>query len=154
MVLDRVYVVVDETELSDSDINQLTDHLVRKLKIKLGEYKSIVEKPSSTTLRVSIAISNVETPNPILAVTSSVIPVGLGISTISKITTGEHTNVGKATIELLVSDSMTDEPIIAAIDSRAGNKDFNTMIDSLDDAKDAIDWWVERLGHTLATAGK
>ncbi|GAL30923.1 lipoprotein putative [Vibrio variabilis] len=49
---------------------------------------------------------------------------------------------------------MSDEPIIAAIDSRSGNKDFTTMIDSLDDAKDAIDWWVERLGHTLATAGE
>lgn len=154
VVLDRVYVVVDETELSDSEINELTDHLVSRLKIKLGEFKSIVDKPSPRTLRVSIAISNVETPNPILAVTSSVLPVGLGISTISKITTGEHTNVGKATIELLVSDSMSDEPIIAAIDSRSGNKDFTTMIDSLDDAKDAIDWWVERLGHTLATAGE
>ncbi|MEZ8110163.1 hypothetical protein ACED56_13835 [Vibrio splendidus] len=28
-------------------------------------------------------------------------------------------------------------------------KDFSTMIDSLDDAKDAINYWVERLGDTL-----
>ncbi|GAL33518.1 lipoprotein putative [Vibrio maritimus] len=154
VVLDRVYVVVNETELNDNEIAELTEHLLTQLKSKLSDYKSIADKPSSTTLRVSIAISNVQTPNPILAVTSSVLPVGLGISTISKITTGEHTNVGKATIELLVSDSMTDEPIIAAIDSRTGNKDFTTMIDSLDDAKDAINWWVERLGDTLVAAGE
>ena len=79
-------------------------------------------------------------------------PVGLGISTISKIVTGEHTNVGKATIELMVSDSTTNQPIIAAIDSRAGNKDFSTMIDSLDDAKDAINWWIDRLGDILDNA--
>ena len=28
-------------------------------------------------------------------------------------------------------------------------KDLSTMIDSLDDAKDAINYWVERLGDTL-----
>ncbi len=103
----------------------------------------------TNSLRLSIAISNVETPNPILAVTSSLLPVGLGISTISKITTGEHTNVGSATIELLASDANTDKPLFAAIDREAGNKDLSTMIDSLDDAKDAINWWVDRLGQTL-----
>ncbi|CAE6921470.1 hypothetical protein ACOMICROBIO_GDFFDHBD_02004 [Vibrio sp. B1REV9] len=110
----------------------------------------MVEQPGEKTLRLSIAISNVETPNPVLAVTSSILPVGLGISTISKITTGEHTNVGSATVELLVSDSQTDTPLFAAIDRQAGNKDFSTMIDSLDDAKDAINWWVDRLGVTLS----
>lgn len=28
-------------------------------------------------------------------------------------------------------------------------KDLSTMIDSLDDAKDAINYWVERFGDTL-----
>lgn len=55
--------------------------------------------------------------------TSTLLPVGLGISSVSKVVTGEFTN--------------------------AGSKDFCTMIDSTDDAKDAINWWVERLGSTL-----
>ena len=38
---------------------------------------------------------------------------------------------------------------MAAIDRQAGNKDISTMIDSLDDAKGAINWWVDRLGVTL-----
>ncbi|MFA0087419.1 hypothetical protein BCU70_19280 [Vibrio sp. 10N.286.49.C2] len=149
VVLDRIYVVVEESELSDDEITLLTEHLKTKLSEKLSSYKRIVDTPSDSTLRISIAISNIETPNPVLAVTSSILPVGLGISTISKITTGEHTNVGKATIELMVSDSITDDPIIAVIDRRSGNKDMSTMIDSLDDAKDVINWWVERLGVTL-----
>jgi hypothetical protein len=85
----------------------------------------------------------------VLAVTSSVLPVGLAISTISKVTTGEHTNVGSASVELLVSDAQTGKPLFAAIDREAGNKDFYTIIDSLDDAKDAINYWVDRLGVTL-----
>ncbi len=86
--------------------------------------------------------SNVETPNPILAVTSSVLPFGLLMSTISKVTTGEHTNVGSASVRLLVSDAQEGTPLFAAIDREAGNKDFSTMIDSLDDAKDAINYWM------------
>ncbi|AXY03181.1 DUF3313 domain-containing protein [Vibrio alfacsensis] len=150
VVIDRVMVVVKESELDDDEISELTTYMVDKLKTRISPVKKMVEQPGEKTLRLSIAISNVETPNPVLAVTSSILPVGLGISTISKITTGEHTNVGSATVELLVSDSQSDTPLFAAIDRQAGNKDFSTMIDSLDDAKDAINWWVDRLGVTLS----
>ncbi|MHA2875604.1 DUF3313 domain-containing protein [Vibrio campbellii] len=150
VVIDRVMVVVQESELDDEEIQELTTYMVEQLKARISPVKKIVDQPGEKTLRLSIAVSNVETPNPVLAVTSSILPVGLGISTISKITTGEHTNVGSATVELLVSDSESDAPLFAAIDRQAGNKDFSTMIDSLDDAKDAINWWVDRLGVTLS----
>ncbi len=150
VVIDRVMVVVQESELDDEEINELTTYMVDQLKARISPVKKIVDQPGEKTLRLSIAVSNVETPNPVLAITSSILPVGLGISTISKITTGEHTNVGSATVELLVSDSESDAPLFAAIDRQAGNKDFSTMIDSLDDAKDAINWWVDRLGVTLS----
>ncbi len=151
VIIDRVIVVVSEEDqpLDDEDINELVDHMQVQLEEKIAPFKTIVEEPSESTLRMSIAISNVETPNPILAVTSSILPFGIGMSTISKITTGEHTNVGAASIEILVSESVSEKPLFAAIDRESGNKDFGTMIDSLDDAKDAIDWWVERLGVTL-----
>lgn len=145
VIIDRVYVLVGESELKEDDINKLTAYMVNRLEEKISTTKKIVTEPSQKTLRLSIAISNVETPNPILAVTSSLLPIGLGISTITKITTGEFTNVGSASIELLVSDSMTDKPLLAVIDHQVGNKDLGTMIDSLDDAKDAINWWIDRL---------
>ncbi|WP_163392164.1 DUF3313 domain-containing protein [Enterovibrio norvegicus] len=150
VVIDRIYVLTNEDNaLSDEQITELTVYLADRLTKKITQYKPVVNTPTANSLRLSIAISNVETPNPILAVTSSLLPVGLGISTISKITTGEHTNVGSATIELLASDANTDKPLFAAIDRETGNKDLSTMIDSLDDAKDAINWWVDRLGQTL-----
>ncbi|EGU41974.1 hypothetical protein VII00023_00165 [Vibrio ichthyoenteri ATCC 700023] len=149
VVIDQVIVVAEEESLSQDDINELSHYLVDQIKQKISPYKPIVEQATDDSLRLSIALSNVETPNPILAVTSSVLPFGLAISTISKVTTGEHTNVGSASIELLVSDAGTGKPLFAAIDRQAGNKDLSTMIDSLDDAKDAINYWVERLGVTM-----
>jgi len=149
VVIDQIFVLAEEYSINDEQIKELTDYMLAQLTEKISPYKPVIKEPTENSLRLSIALSNVETPNPILAVTSSVLPYGLAISTISKITTGEHTNVGSATVELLVSDASTGTPLFAAIDREAGNKDFSTMIDSLDDAKDAINFWVDRLGVTL-----
>lgn len=150
VIIDRIYIVVDNNELSNEQIETLSTYLQNKLKSVISPYKKIVTEAGKKTLRISIALSNIETPNPLLAVTSSLTPVGLGISVISKITTGDHTNVGRSTIELMVSDSSNDNALFAAIDRRTGKKDFGSLIDSLDDSKDAIDWWVERLAVTLS----
>ncbi|KLN65182.1 DUF3313 domain-containing protein [Vibrio sp. VPAP30] len=149
VVIDQVFVVAEESSLAQEEVQELTDFMIARLEEKVSVHRKIVQKPTAQTLRLSIALSNVETPNPVLAVTSSVLPFGLAISTISKVTTGEHTNVGSASVELLVSDAQDGTPLFAAIDREAGNKDFSTMIDSLDDAKDAINYWVDRLGVTL-----
>lgn len=150
VIIDRIYIVVDNDELSNEQINTLSGYLQDKLKSAISPYKKIVTAAGEKTLRVSIALSNIETANPLLVMTSSLLPVGIGISVISKITTGEHTNVGRSTIELMVRDSSNDDALFAAIDRRTGNKDFGSVIDSLDDAKDAIDWWVDRLAVTLS----
>ncbi|KHT47687.1 DUF3313 domain-containing protein [Vibrio sinaloensis] len=149
VVIDQVFVVTDENALDEDEIKELSEYMVSRLTEKISPYKNVVQSPTGKSLRISVALSNIETPNPVLAVTSSVLPVGLAISTISKVTTGEHTNVGSASVELLVSDAQTGKPLFAAIDREAGNKDFSTIIDSLDDAKDAINYWVDRLGVTL-----
>lgn len=150
VVIDQIFVLTEEGSIDSDDVQELTDHMLERLTDRISQYKTVVSEPNGRSLRISIALSNVETPNPILAVTSSVLPFGLAMSTISKVATGEHTNVGSASIELLVSDAQDGTPLFAAIDRQAGNKDFSTMIDSLDDAKDAINYWVERLGVTLA----
>lgn len=149
VVIDSIFVVVGESALSDEQIQELSAYMVEELQQALSQYKTIVTEPGPNTLRLKIAISNVDTPNPVLATTSTFIPVGLGISMISRITTGEHTNVGEATIEILIADSMDDTPILAAIDRRVGKKDLGTVVNSLDDAQDAVDWWVKRLATTL-----
>lgn len=149
VVIDQVFVVTEEGSIDQEDVQELTDYTLLKVTERVSQLKEVVDEPNGKTLRLSIALSNIETPNPILAVTSSVLPFGLAMSTISKVATGEHTNVGSASVELLVSDAQDGTPLFAAIDREAGNKDFSTMIDSLDDAKDAINYWVERLGVTF-----
>lgn len=163
IIVDQAWLVLDDKtrydNLDETDIVAVSDYLISQIKLKASQRFNVItqtelEQANRTdegakTLRVSVALTNIETPNPILAVTSSILPFGLGISSISKVVTGEHTNVGSATIELMISDATTGKPIVAVIDRKAGSKDFSTMIDSTDDARDAVDWWVARLGATL-----
>ncbi|GGI92947.1 lipoprotein [Shewanella hanedai] len=153
VIVDQVWLVLDDKtrydNLSEQEIVEVSEYLIKKIREKASTRFKLVDTPQEKTLRISIALTNIETPNPILAVTSSILPFGLGISTISKVVTGEHTNVGSATIEMMISDATTGAPIVAVIDRKAGSKDLSTMIDSTDDARDAIDWWVERIALTL-----
>lgn len=163
IIVDQAWLVLDDKNrydnLDDTDIVAVSDYLISQIKLKASQRFNVItqtelEQANRTdegvkTLRVSVAITNIDTPNPILAVTSSILPFGLGISSISKVVTGEHTNVGSATIESMISDATTGKPIVAVIGRKAGSKDFSTMIDSSDDARGALDWWVTRLGATL-----
>jgi len=153
IIVDQVWLVLDDKtrydNLSEEEVIGVSEYLVEKIKQKATSRFELVDSPKQKTLRISVALTNIETPNPILAVTSTLLPIGLGISTISKVVTGEFTNVGSATIEMMISDANSGEPIVAVIDRRTGSKDLSTMIDSTDDARDAVDWWVERIGSTL-----
>ncbi|WP_245568321.1 DUF3313 domain-containing protein [Ferrimonas futtsuensis] len=148
--LDQVWVVVDEDyPLDDEQVAELTEYLTQALLERLEGRFTQVETADAQTLRLSLALTNIETPNPILAVTSTLLPVGLGISTLSKVVTGEHTNVGEGTVELLVRDGATGQPLVAAIDRRQGDKDLDNLVDPIAGIKGAIDWWIERLGQTF-----
>lgn len=147
IMLDRVRIIMHKestTVLSDTEIQRLSDYMAGELKPKLLNHYDIVGKSLKNTLRLTIVLTNIETPNPILAVTSSILPMGLGISIVSKIVSGDHTNVGYATIEMLIRDANTNEPLLAVIDRRSGDKDLGTIFDSTDDVEDAIRWWVNK----------
>ncbi len=103
-------------------------------------------------MRLSIGLTGVESPNQILAGTSTFTPIGLSISFISRVVSGEHTNVGSASMELVGSDSVSNKPLFAALDRRAGGRDFKKLIDPLSDAKEAFKWWAKRL--QIALEGK
>ena len=66
VVIDQVFVLAEEESLDQEEIQELTDYMVNRLEEKISPFKTIVDEPTGKTLRLSIALSNVETPNPIL----------------------------------------------------------------------------------------
>lgn len=135
--------------LNPTELKELADMFRLELSDALRKNYRITTTPGPNTLRLNLAITGIERPNPVLATTSLVLPFGLGISTIKKLATGEHSNVGSASIEGALTDSSTGEVLFAVIDRRAGGKDFAKIVDTSSDAKKAFKWWAERLSTTL-----
>jgi len=153
LILGSTWIAVDKESfrnLDDKQIQELVRYMAKEIKTRLGHGFKLVETPDENTLRLNIAITNLETTQSILAMASGLLPVGSGTRTVSKIVDGEPTKGGGITVELLVSDGKTNEPLLAAIDKKFSNKEIVTMIASLDNMKEPTSLWADRLWTTLS----
>ena len=153
LMLDQIWVVVDKEsvrQLNDKQIQATTQQMINEIKARLGHDFKLVETPTENTLLLSVALTDIETSLPILAVTSYLLPDDFGTRTLSRIVIGEHVKSGSVTVELLISDARTREPLIAVIDKHFDNKDVSTMTASPDGASEAISLWADRLWTTLS----
>ncbi len=82
----------------------------------------LVEKPGPDVMRLRFAITDVVANKPGMGTIATVMPIGLALSTVKKGVTGTHSGVGQASIEVEILDSVTNERIGAAIDTRPGGK--------------------------------
>ncbi len=152
LILDQTWLVVDKesaSKLDDKQILATSRHMLNELKARLGQGVKLVDTPTETTLRLSVALTNIETSLPILAVTSHLLYVGSTASSVSRIVMGEQVNTDLITVELLVSDARSRESLVAVIDKQFDHQDLGTMIESQDGAKEAISLWADRLWITL-----
>ena len=92
IIVDQAWLVLDDKtrydNLDDTDIVAVSDYLISQIKLKASQRFNVITQTEleqatradegTKTLRVSVALTNIETPNPILAVTSSILPFGLG----------------------------------------------------------------------------
>lgn len=153
IIVDPILVSFKDKEafdgLNPTELKALTDEFRTTIVSTLSGHYAVVSEPGPKVLRLNLALTGVETTNSVLALTSTITPIGLAISTFSKVITGEHTNVGSASMEATLTDSITKKGIFAVIDRHAGRKDLKKIVDSSSDAKKAFKWWAERLKNTL-----
>jgi hypothetical protein len=103
----------------------------------------IVAEPGPDVLRVRIAITGIEPSNPAQSAITTVLPVGLALSVIKKGVTGKHSGVGGASMEVEFLDSLTNERVAAAVDTREGSK--LSGMTKFGSAKEAFEFWSQRL---------
>jgi hypothetical protein len=114
-----------------------------------GAYPA-AEEPAPDVLRIRFAITDVAPSKPNLNMLTAVMPVGRAVSTIKKATTGAHTGVGQASMEAELLDSMTNERIGAAVDTKAAEKSkLGEGLKKWGHAQDAFKFWAKRLRKWL-----
>ena len=116
-----------------------------------GKYY-VAQSPGPGVLRFVIALTDVEPSMPVLDTITSVVPVARVLSFLKKQVTGKHTFVGSASVEGVIVDGGTNEPLIAFVDKRTGDKGVFGGVKKMEDVHEAFEWWAKRLRKVLDQA--
>jgi hypothetical protein len=154
VMLDHVVFYLKEDSkhkgIRPEEMKELADMFhVATAKALEGAYP-IVGEPGADVLRVRVAITNIEPSNPAASGFTTVVPIGLAISIIKKGATGKHTGVGGAGMEAEFLDSVTNERLAAAIDTKWGSK--LSGMTRFGAANEAFEFWSGRLKKFLDEA--
>jgi hypothetical protein len=136
--------------IDPDEMKELANTFDKAVVDALGSAYPLVDKPGPDVMRIRVAITNMELPNRAINAVSTVLPVGLAISTIKSGVTGKGTGVGEISMEFQMLDSETNQVLAEGVDRRSGGK-----IDSMSKfgtAEDAFKFWAQRLRTKLDEA--
>ena len=84
-------------DLSAEDRKLVADRLFSVVHARLAKDYTMVGTPEPGAMRIAIAITTAESSYPVLDTVSTIVPIGLGISTLKAIATSKPAFVGEAT---------------------------------------------------------
>ncbi len=150
MILEHVVFFFDETSeskaIDTSELDEIAKQCDLALVNALKDSYPIVTEPGPDVVRLRFAITDLKASNVAMGAISTVTmvsPVGLGVNLVKKGVTGTWSGSGSTTAEVLAVDSMTNEVIGAARDTRsAGLTERYTKWGS---TEEAFKFWGERL---------
>jgi hypothetical protein len=134
--------------VSRADVQKLANNFYSLLYTQLSKDFDMVTTPESSTLRIQIAITDVEKSKAALDTVTTVVPVGRVISVGKEFVTGKPSFVGEVSIEFKVVSAASGKLLAAGIDRRVGGKTIKE-IDSWTDANNAIEDWSKVIRYRL-----
>jgi hypothetical protein len=141
------------SRLPRQEIQALLNYLDARLRQELGKDYQFVTAPGDDVMRLRVALTEARGRKVLLNTVSTVMPIGLAISTAQRVTLGTHTGVGQTNVEAEIVDSRSSECLMAAVDARAGRKVVLPILDTFNRTRDvtnAFDYWAGRTRERLA----
>ncbi|SEM49910.1 Protein of unknown function [Syntrophus gentianae] len=125
--------------MDPQELKELADLFHRQFKNVLKKNYPIVKTPGPGVVRIRCAITDLKQSRPVL---SEIWPSGFDLQNLKKGLKTSWADSGATSIEVMALDSMTNTPILAAIDDRkTGMKEKFTKWGS---AEDAFRYWAYR----------
>jgi len=113
---DSAYKGIDPNEMKE-----LADDFNLAIVEAFKDKYTIVTEPGPDVTRIRIAITGLKASKPVASGFTSILPVGLAFSLVKKGTTGSWAGSGATSAEFEALDSLTNEPIVAAVDKRSAS---------------------------------
>ena len=157
MVDSVVFFFADDTKYKGVDpqeMKELADGFNKEIVAALKDKYPIVTEPGPDVMRLRFAITDIKQSRPGISAVSSVLPVGLAVSTVKKGAAGSWTGSGATSAELMVLDSTTNDVIALAVDDRTAG--FTERFSKWGSAQEAFKFWAGRIVGFIdsAKAGK
>jgi hypothetical protein len=112
------------TSVLATDQQVLVNYFSQQLQEQLGKKFQIVNNAEPGVLRLQAAMTDAETATPVLRSVSMIIPQAHMLSNLKYLTTGTFPFVGGAQAEMKITDAVTGEVLVEAVDKRIGGGSF------------------------------
>jgi len=144
----------DMENLSPEERQTILNYADATIREQLSKDYTLVDEPGPGVLHLRVAITEAENASRTLDTISTVVPIGLAVSGLAALATGEWAFTGSAGLEVEILDSMSDERLAAAVDRRTGGK-ITGKADKFRGwrtIKNSLDYWANKLRERLAEA--
>ena len=138
-------------DVPEEEKQLLTDFFFHALHEQLSKDYTMADRPGPNVLRLRAAITEAKGSKAVLNTITSVVPQLRLLTTIVGMSAGTSVLVGKAGLEGEITDSMSGDRLMAALDERQGTKAMRGGVKTWSDVKLAGEFWAERLRKRLAT---
>ncbi len=153
VILDSVTIWAGEGSnvgnLSEEDRDNISHYLYSAVRKQLEKDYRIVDEPGEGTMRIRLALTEAGSSVRAVDILTTYLPPVRLISEGKRLATGTHAFVGKASVELDIIDSVTNQRLAAAVDKRAGGKYYEGALETWADVKQAADYWAEKINAKL-----
>jgi hypothetical protein len=139
-----------QSTVSPTDQHMLTAYAYNELKEDLQKDFTIVDQGGPGVLILQVALVNATASTPRLRSVSVVVPQLRVINAAQSLATGSYAFVGSAEAMMKATDAVSGQLLAAAVDKRAGGVALSSAAQwQWGDAKNAIDYWVEKIDSRL-----
>ena len=151
IMLDSVVFFFDDASeykgIEPYEAQQLAEGFNQAFVDTLRDHYPVVTEPGPGVLRIRFAITDLKQNHPVLSGLTTVVPMGLGVSVIKKGVTGSWSGSGAASAEMMALDSMTNDVIAVAQDTRSAG--FSNRFTKWGSAGEAFNFWAQRVKKDL-----
>ncbi|MDB4433295.1 DUF3313 domain-containing protein, partial [bacterium] len=141
----------EKTEkISKEDQQALTDYLYAALHEELSKDYRIVGAPGPGVMRLRAAITEAKGAMVVMNTITSAYPQARVLTSAAGMATDTALMVGAVGAEAEITDSMTGERLLAAVDERVGTKTLRGGLKKWSHVKRAFEYWADRVRTRLA----
>jgi len=134
----------DAKDLDKEDAHYLSQFLWSRLDEEFRKDYVMVQEPGPGVMRLRVGITEAGKNIPVLDNLTAALPISMVLSDANKSLGGTESFVGKATIEVEMTDSQTGELLAAAVDRRGGGKYAWKSLHRWGDVEAAYTYWAKK----------